>query len=57
LLLAGIWWNRDSYRLIRNWRLLLLPFFSAAVLYCFAFYYVRGLLVGRALVTLDNKMN
>ena len=56
LFVMGIWWNKAAFLRVRNWRLIWLPFYSLAAMYCFTFYFLRGLILGRSLYKFDNKM-
>jgi glycosyltransferase involved in cell wall biosynthesis len=56
LLVMGMWWNKAAFLRVRNWRLVLLPFYSLAIMYGFTFYYLRGRILGRSSYSFDNKM-
>ncbi len=49
-------WSKDAFRLIRDWKLMLVPFFAVAVFYAFTCFYLRGLLLGRTSYDFDNTM-
>ncbi len=53
----GAWWNRAAYRYVRHPKLILVPLFSVAALYAFAWYFTAGVLRGRTLYEFDNRMN
>ena len=54
--LLGIWWQRKAFFHIRDWRLVWLIPFAWAGLYCFTFFFLRGLLTGKSRFQFDNKM-
>jgi D-glycero-alpha-D-manno-heptose 1-phosphate guanylyltransferase len=56
LLTVGLWWNRSAFLHIRDWRLIWVPLYSLASLYCFTFYFLRGLITGRSMYVFDNRM-
>jgi GT2 family glycosyltransferase len=56
LMAMGIWWNKAAFLRVRSWRLIWLPFYSLGVMYCFTYYFLRGLILGRSLYKFDNKM-
>jgi hypothetical protein len=52
----GLWWQRGAFRHIRNWRLIWLPIFGLAAMYCFAFFFLRGAILRKTRFKFDNKM-
>jgi glycosyltransferase involved in cell wall biosynthesis len=56
LLALGLWWNKAAFVHVRNWRLVWVPLFSLAALYCFSFYFLRGLIFKKTMFQFDNKM-
>jgi len=55
--LFGLYWSRAVYLYVRSWRVVQVPFFSFAVMYAFAFFFLKGLLGGKTRYVFDNKMN
>ncbi|MEM8929665.1 MAG: glycosyltransferase family A protein [Acidobacteriota bacterium] len=53
---GGFWWNRKAYRYVRDPRLILVPAFSVAALYAFAWYFTAGVVRGKTLYEFDNRM-
>jgi len=51
---VSVVWSRRAYRKIRDTRLVFVPLFNIAVMYVFTLYYLRGLILGRAQVTLHR---
>lgn len=56
LLAMGLWWNKAAFLHVHNWRRIYLPLYSLAAMYCFTYYFLRGLVFGRSLYKFDNKM-
>src|SRR3954469_3583252 len=52
----GSYWNKASFKHIRNWRLIYVPFFGFAGVYYFTLFYLRGLVQGKTTYVFDNTM-
>jgi glycosyltransferase involved in cell wall biosynthesis len=55
-LAVGCYWNKSSFKHIRNWRLLYIPLFGFAGVYVFTFFFLRGLIMRRTSFKFDNMM-
>src|ERR1051325_1336655 len=47
MMAAGVLWQKKAFLHIRNWRLVLLPFYGLAYMYCYVFFYWRGMIFGK----------
>jgi glycosyltransferase involved in cell wall biosynthesis len=55
-LAIGCYWNKSSFKHIRNWRLVYIPFFGFAGVYFFTFFFLQGLIMRRTSFQFDNTM-
>jgi glycosyltransferase involved in cell wall biosynthesis len=55
-LAIGCYWNKSSFKHVRNWRLIYIPIFGFAGVYVFTFYFLRGLILRRTMFQFDNTM-
>ncbi|OVE76351.1 hypothetical protein BVX97_01335 [bacterium E08(2017)] len=51
--LAGIAWQADAYKYIRDWKLICLPFFGFYIMFCFTFFFLKGIMLQSTSVRLD----
>jgi len=54
--LLGVYWQKDSYRFCRGWRVVYLPFFGVIGLYVFTWYYLSGLILKKTRFQFSNRM-
>lgn len=55
-LAIGVYWNKSSFKHIRNWRLVFVPLFGFVGVYVFTFYFLQGLIRRRTAFQFDNTM-